>query len=284
MREDSINFLRCPNCKGQFGLNISKQAGGEITQGIFKCQACGECFDIRDGQANLVFPRELDKSTISIENFYDQRPVYDYRPTAFRLGIWSIAFKNLSQIKRKWADRLAIYEGACVLEVGVGNGGNLPFIADVIGGKGLIHGLDISSACIKVARERMMDRNTPTELVHGNATYLPYKNDAFDAILCVGGINDFSDKKRALQEINRVAKVGAKIVIEDEGLAPDRAKTLLGKYILMCMKVFANKPPVMDLPEAVEDLKIDWIYQRTFWVMEYRKRAQGGDLRSPPIP
>ncbi|PKN89225.1 MAG: hypothetical protein CVU51_01240 [Deltaproteobacteria bacterium HGW-Deltaproteobacteria-1] len=272
MREDSINFLRCPNCKGQFGLNINKQTGDEIMQGILKCQACGECFDIKDGHANLIFPRDLDKSTLSIENFYDQRPLYDYRPTAFRFGIWSIAFQGTSD-RIKWANRLAIHEGASVLEIGVGNGGNLPFIADVIGEKGLIHGLDISSVCIKIARERMMHRNTPTELVHGNATYLPYKDDAFDAILCVGGINDFSDKKRALQEINRVAKAGAKIVIEDEGLAPDREKTLLGKYILMCMKVFENKPPVMDLPEAVEDLKIDWIYQRTFWVMEYRKRA-----------
>ena len=283
MREDSIDFLRCPDCIGQFGLNITGQAGGEITHGILKCQACGECFDIRDGQANLIFPMDLDKSTLSVENFYDQRPVYDYRPTAFRLGIWSIAFKNLSQIKKKWAARLALHEGASVLEIGVGNGGNLPFIADVIGEKGFIHGLDISSACIKVARERMMHRNTPTELVHGNATYLPYKNDAFDAILCVGGINDFSDRKRALQEINRVAKAGAKIVIEDEGLAPDREKTLLGKYILMCMKVFGNKPPVMDLPEGVEDLKIDWIYQRTFWVMEYRKRAQGRSSEPPDV-
>ena len=87
----------------------------------------------------------------------------------------------------------------------------------------------------------------------------------------IGGLNEFGDKKRAIEEMHRVAKSGAKIVIMDEGLSPDRAKTLLGKYILKCSNLFTNKPPVKLLPEGIEDLKVYWIYQRTFWVIEYRK-------------
>jgi ubiquinone/menaquinone biosynthesis C-methylase UbiE/uncharacterized protein YbaR (Trm112 family) len=272
MRADSLGFLCCPNCKSELSITAREQAGEDVMQGTLKCHGCEECFGIEDGLANLVFPASLEKPELSAQNFYDQRPMYDYRPTAFRLGIWSIAFGG-SHNRRRWADRLAVREGACVLEVGVGNGGNLPFVADVIGKNGRLDGLDISSACLKVARGRMMHRNIRTELVHGNASYLPYKSEAFDAVLCVGGFNDFGEKKRAIEEMHRVAKAGAKVVMMDEGLAPDRERTLLGKYILMCMKAFANKPPVMLLPEAVEDLTVDWIYQRTFWVIEYRKKS-----------
>jgi len=60
----------------------------------------------------------------------------------------------------------------------------------------------------------------------------------------------------------------------DEGLSPERKKTLLGRYILLCMKVFADKPPVNLLPEGAEDLTVDWVYQGTFWVMQYKKKSQ----------
>ena len=78
-----------------------------------------------------------------------------------------------------------------------------------------------------------------------------------------------------------MAKPGAKAVLMDEGLAPDRERTLLGKYILMCMKVFSNKPPVQHLPGGIEDLKVYWIYQGTFWVIEFRKK---GEEFPSPIP
>lgn len=272
MRKDSFSILCCPNCKAELQITIHDQAGDNVLQGTLKCHRCEECFMIEDGLANLVFPTSSDRQVFSTQRFYDQRPKYDYRPTAFRLGIWSIAFGGTHH-KRRWADRLAVSDGAYVLEVGVGNGGNLPFIADVIGKNGRLDGIDISSASLKVAHERMTHKNIRAELVHGNASYLPYKNEAFDAILCVGGFNDFEDKKRAIEEMHRVAKAGAKVVIMDEGIAPDRERTLLGMYILMCMKAFANKPPVILLPEAIENLKVYWIYQRTFWVIEYTKKS-----------
>lgn len=217
-----------------------------------------------------MFPEILEGPDLSSQRFYDQRPKYDYRPTAFRLGIWEITFRG-ARGRSQWPSRLEVSEGDSILETGVGNGDNLPFIANVIGKSGRLDGLDISSVSVKVARERMRHRGIPTELIQGNALYLPYKNEKFDAVLHVGGLNEFGDKKRAIEEMHRVAKSGAKIVIMDEGLAPDREKTLLGKYILKCSKQFANKPPVKLLPEGIDDLRVYWIYQRTFWVIEYRK-------------
>lgn len=271
MRADSVDFLCCPGCKSELHLKVHNQDGEEVVKGTLECRACGERFEIENGLPNLVFPPNLTGPMLSVQAFYDQRPVYDFRPTAFRLGIWSMAFRR-SRARRDWAERLAVHKGAHVLEVGVGNGGNLPFIADVIGENGRLAGLDISSNCLRAARERMLGRNIRTELVHGNASYLPYRGDVFDGVLSVGGFNDFGEKKRSLEEMHRVAKPGAKVVLMDEGLAPDRERTLLGKYILMCMKVFSNKPPAQHMPGGIEDFKVYWIYQGTFWVIEFRKK------------
>jgi len=270
MRLDSLGYICCPSCKGELSLTIDEQTENEVIQGTLECSACGGRFEIKDGLANLMFPEILEGSDLSSQTFYDQRPKYDYRPTAFRLGIWEVTFR-WTWLKRRWSNRLEVSEGDSILETGVGNGDNLVFIGHVIGKSGRLDGLDISSESLMVAREKMRRIGIRTELIQGNASYLPYKSEKFDAVLHVGGLNEFGDKKRAIEEMHRVAKSGAKIVICDEGLSPDREKTLLGKYILKCSKLYAHKPPVKLLPEGIEDLKLYWIDQGTSWVIEYRK-------------
>lgn len=270
MRLDSQDYLCCPKCNCELRLTIEGQIEKDVAQGTLECCVCARRFEIKDGLANLIFPESLEKPDLFSQRRYDQRPKYDFRLTAFRLGIWERAFRE-NRARSQWASRLEVSEGAWVLETGVGNGRNLPFIENVIGKSGRLDGLDISSESLKVARERMMHRGIRTELIQGNASYLPYRSEKFDAVLHVGGFNEFGDKKRAIEEMHRVAKAGAKIVISDEGLAPDREKTLLGKYILKCSNLYASKPPVELLPEGIEDLKLYWIWQRTMWVIEYRK-------------
>lgn len=53
-------------------------------------------------------------------------------------------------------------------------------------------------------------------LVNCCAEDLPFKNNSFDIVFHVGGINFFNDKKKAVEEMLRVAKNGAKLLIADE--------------------------------------------------------------------
>jgi ubiquinone/menaquinone biosynthesis C-methylase UbiE len=143
----------------------------------------------------------------------------------------------------------------------------------VVGIKGRLDGMDISLASLKMAKQRIQNSDLEIELTQGDASYLPYKDEMFDAVLHIGGFNQFADRKRAISEMHRVAKSGAKIVFMDEGLAPGREKTLIGKYIIKCSKLFLNKPPVELLPKDIENLRVYWIYQGTFWVVDYRKKT-----------
>jgi ubiquinone/menaquinone biosynthesis C-methylase UbiE len=53
-------------------------------------------------------------------------------------------------------------------------------------------------------------------LILGNAEELPLRDESFDAVLHVGGINAFNDRARAISEMVRVARAGTRIVIVDE--------------------------------------------------------------------
>ena len=57
------------------------------------------------------------------------------------------------------------------------------------------------------------------DLLLGNGEQLPVEDETFDGVFHVGGINFFNDKKSAIDEMIRVAKSGARILIADDLLA-----------------------------------------------------------------
>jgi ubiquinone/menaquinone biosynthesis C-methylase UbiE len=123
---------------------------------------------------------------------------------------WSKAFrKNL-------VEKLYLKKGYSVLEVGIGTGANVPNISARIGKEGRIFGMDISESMLRKCKKNMEKEGIEVELKTASAEDLPYKDSTFDAVLQFGGINFFNDKKKAVMEMFRVAKPGAKIVIGDE--------------------------------------------------------------------
>ena len=269
-----MDYLCCPACNAELQLTVEEQTGMEVVRGVLECLACQRHFGIREGLPNLVFPETLEESDLQNKLYHDQHADYDARPWLFRLGVWEFALWE-TRARQQLIKRLELKKNGSVLETGVGNGPNLPIIAKQIGRDGQLDGMDISCEILKVARSRMKTKGIQVELIQGNASYLPYKTAMFDAVLHVGALNQFGDKKRAIDEMHRVAKPGSKIVICDEGLAPSKGKTLLGRWILKNEPVvFAHKPPVELVPNGVEDLKVYWVWQRTFWVIEFRKQRQ----------
>lgn len=275
MQLQSMDYLCCPGCHGKLQLTIEKQREAEVTQGELQCLACNRRFEIKNGLPNLIFPETLEGSDLDSERWHDQHAQqFDQanRRWLLHLGIWEFGLWE-TRARRQLVDKLVLKKNASVVETGAGTGSNLSIIANYLGKEHRLHGLDISSGILKVARRKMETKGIRVELVQGNASYLPYRSAKFDALLHVGGLNRFGAKKRAIEEMHRVAKPGAKIVICDEGLAPGKEKTWLGRRILKREPVmFTAKPPVDLIPDDVEDLRVHWIWQGTFWVIEFRKQ------------
>lgn len=257
MKRDSLQFLCCPICQNDLILTKQEVLHDEVTSGLLKCQACNKAYKIKNGIPDFLLPEFLNKRDRKWMLEYDRMArSYDiimcYLAPLFSTG--------LEPFERSlWAKQLQVKKGAHVLDVSTGTGRNLPFILRQIGSDGKLLATDISEGCLAYAKMKIEKRGWKNvELQRANASYLPYKTCTFDAVIHVGGINTFGEKRKALHEMVRVAKQNAKIIVIDEGLAPEKQKTFLGKFLLRTNALYACKPPTKLLPKNVKNLRVAW--------------------------
>lgn len=64
MKEDLLDILCCPMCKGTLELETTKQddATGEILEGTLRCAACPHDYPIEDGIPNLLPPEDATEA------------------------------------------------------------------------------------------------------------------------------------------------------------------------------------------------------------------------------
>jgi len=131
----------------------------------------------------------------SIRDFYDNE--YYAGDTSTAVLPWH---------SRKIAARLGDMSGKQVLDVACGTGDWLDYFCHQ-GAK--ISGVDLSRKAIDVCLKRF-----PGADFHcGPAESLPFDERSFDLVTCMGSLEHFLDKPKALQEMRRVAKPDARFVI-----------------------------------------------------------------------
>ena len=56
MKQDLMEILVCPLCKGELTLKVDSRNGDEIVSGSLRCAACSETYPIEDTIPNLLPP------------------------------------------------------------------------------------------------------------------------------------------------------------------------------------------------------------------------------------
>ncbi|MFP4175522.1 MAG: methytransferase partner Trm112 [Halobacteriales archaeon] len=56
MKEDLMEILCCPVCKGELELDATREEDGEIVEGTLYCDECDETYEIDDGIPDLLPP------------------------------------------------------------------------------------------------------------------------------------------------------------------------------------------------------------------------------------
>ncbi len=87
-------------------------------------------------------------------------------------------------------------------------------------------GIDLSQEAIALARELV----PAAEVQQGNAEQLPFASGSFDGVTCLGSIERFLDRERALREMLRVARPGARFCF-----LVRNANTLVWRYWRQCL-------------------------------------------------
>jgi ubiquinone/menaquinone biosynthesis C-methylase UbiE len=252
----SADDLRCPAC----GATLSR----EDTR--LTC-AEGHEFPVHDGIPDLIHPRELLPSDAEFKS------KYDVGAESYDSGIqwmWKAFSADEDAVRAQLIDLLELEPGMRVLETGCGTGQDSWRIIERLGDEGALVATDLSIGMVRLADRRLSGYRTAHELLLCNGSYLPFADDTFDATYHFGGINTFGERRRALAEMARVTRPGAKVVFGDEGIAPWQRRKQIGRILVNANQLYAHRPPLDELPETALGVRLQWIISNAFYVVDYR--------------
>jgi len=98
-----------------------------------------------------------------------------------------------------------------VLDLASGTGEPAISLAQCVGPRGSVTAVDQSSELLDIAAERARNKKLSNFTIQqADAHYLPFADQRFDLATCRFGVMFFSDAQRALAELRRVLKPGAR--------------------------------------------------------------------------
>ncbi|MCO4747419.1 MAG: methyltransferase domain-containing protein [Proteobacteria bacterium] len=147
---------------------------------------------------------------------------------------------------------------AHILEVGVGGGALIPYIAEALpaGVPVCYWGLDLSSGMLRKCRARLPIDGVNVRLVQADAAALPFAENSMARVIHVGALGTFADPEHALFEMSRVARPGSRVVVVDEELDTARSNRLRHRIAFKLLTFNQSTPqaPIELLPYNAENV------------------------------
>jgi ubiquinone/menaquinone biosynthesis C-methylase UbiE/uncharacterized protein YbaR (Trm112 family) len=264
MKPETVSLLWTPGTHEPLRLALVPASDGseqEVLVGVHT----GEKFSIRDGIPLLLDELKVSGFNQQYQGIYNRvAGLYD---AGIRLAA-TLAGGGEERFRGEYLRELEVQYGDRVLEVSIGTGANLHYLPV----KAAYFGLDISWGMLKRCQRNLKRWQLEAELILGNAEELPLCDEAFDTVLHVGGINAFNDRAKAICEMIRVAKSGAKIVIVDETVkmmqSLDWAPSVR-KWLQEHGERFAA--PVGLVPEGMKDVHARDFAKGNLYCLTFRK-------------
>lgn len=121
--------------------------------------------------------------------------------------------------KRRVIELASVAPGSRALDLCCGTGD----IAFALAQRGAeTTGLDFSAQMLEVAAQRhLKSPNSKLKFVQGDAQQLPFANASFDAVTVGYGLRNLTSWERGVEEMLRVARPGARLVVLDFGKPPN---------------------------------------------------------------
>ena len=258
--EQRFDILACPACHGELAWQAQDT--------LLRCTACQAEYPIIDRIVHFISPEQLSGYNRRFARMYD-RFSWFYR--LFSQIAFALIGMREGSGRRKVLQRLEP-EGGRLLEISIGPGVNLPYLLprpDV----GEVYGLDISLGQLKRCRSLARRKGWDVPLYLANAEALPFKDETFDSILHIGGINFFNDKQAAINEMIRVARTGTRLVIVDETekAAKGYERSIPGfKSSFSGPRQPVNAPAEL-VPEEMLEKRLYEVWKGWFYCLEFRK-------------
>lgn len=254
-----LAFLRAPGGRTRLDL-----VGGDLAG------EAGRVYSVRRGVADFIEPGDLSGGNGSLSRLYrDLAGFYDdiQRIYSALRGLDRAAYM------RDYLRDLAPGPGDRVLDTSIGTGLSfkvLPRDIEVVG-------VDLSIPMLDICCDNFSRWCRPGRLHAANAEALPFADDSFDCVFHVGGINFFNDKARAIAEMIRVARPGARILIADETEKHVKAvyEAAPGTRGYFTDREAPVSPPLALIPAGIGEVAFRTLMNDQFYVISFLKPGMG---------
>ena len=115
--------------------------------------------------------------------------------------------------KRFAVEISGVKAGDRVLDIAGGSGDLSKLFAKKVGAEGFVTLTDINASMLAVGRDRMIDAGLNVPAMQCNAEALPFADNSFDCVIVAFGLRNMTHKDVALKEMQRVLKVGGRLLV-----------------------------------------------------------------------
>jgi SAM-dependent methyltransferase len=213
-----LNLVVCPECGGDFHLEVLSENSAHIIDGILRCDDCGKKYPIIDGVPRLL-PNEMIGNLLSYHREFFTRYESHFSSIIFEAGRtqetilkqrtlrsfsfqWNTFGKVYMEYGQHWNDYLpnaikpSYFEGKTGLDVGCGFGRHI--IQAAHSGAEMV-GIDLSEAVLAAYNNT---KNLPNvHIIQGDIYSLPFRKGSFDFIYSIGVLHHLPDPQRGFQAV-----------------------------------------------------------------------------------
>jgi ubiquinone/menaquinone biosynthesis C-methylase UbiE len=267
MHIDHLKFVACPATLENLELEVIEQNAQDVITGRLVAKSSKRNYTINKGIADFVYPDKLKELDREFEEKYNTNASYYDEGMAW---LFASFFEEEKNVRTKLVNLLSLKPSHTVLNLGCGTGSDSVFIQELLSNEGKLFNLDLTSGLLKIAKQKLGASSANLDYFLGNGSYLPFQTNTFDAVFHFGGINMFSEKKRAITEMARVVKPGGRVVFGDESVAPWLNNKQYGKIIKNANPLYKHKPPMHLLPPNAQDVSLHYLLGNSFYVISFK--------------
>jgi SAM-dependent methyltransferase len=198
MKRELLNYIACPNCRGELELHDGRDGNCDVEKGSLYCRHCSKESPIVD-----FIPRFVDRDayvdSFSFEwnTFYDvQIDILNKTDESERTFLWKTGWKSEDM------------KGKRVLDIGVG-AGRFADIASRWGAE--VVGVDLSFS-VDAAYKNIGKREN-VHIVQADIFNLPFKPETFDHMYSIGVLHHTPDTRKAFRSVVPLLKRGGEFAV-----------------------------------------------------------------------
>jgi ubiquinone/menaquinone biosynthesis C-methylase UbiE len=184
------------------------------------CRVCARTYPILSGIPDFIVVNleESRNRSLRVVGKKDSRPLLDFMASVYETWVYPAVCNlyggwhstSLKQLAHDVSDIVGSRDGV-ILDAACGPG---TYGRRIASASRTILGIDICMSMLRRGAHYVERGHIPNvHFARATVEALPFRVGLFDAAICAGSLNHFSDTVLALREINRTMKVGAPLAV-----------------------------------------------------------------------